>query len=75
MFSTHTGMLSGQERKLNFLGITEPPDIVQADKPRVRILPSLSYLLLHKELSRTGNHLAFQFSEALGCVHTWLRMG
>lgn len=64
MFSTHTGMLSGQERKLNFLGATGPPDIVQADKPRVRISPSLPYLLLHNEL-KGENHLALWSSEAL----------
>ena len=75
VFSTHTGLLNGQERKLGFLGTTGHPDTIQADTPRVRIWLSLPYLLLHKELSRTGSHLALQFSEALGCAHTWLGTG
>lgn len=36
----HTGMLSGQERKFNFLGTRGPPDTVETDTPRVRLLPS-----------------------------------
>lgn len=51
LFSIHTGMLSGRERKLSFLGAAGPPDAVQAEKPRGRILPSRPYLLLHKELA------------------------
>lgn len=54
MFSIHTDMLSGQVRKLNFLGAAGPPDAVQAEKPRGRILPSR---LLHKEL--TGEEITF----------------
>lgn len=70
VFSIHTGMLSGQDRKFNFLGTTGPPDIVEADKPRVRMLPSLPYLLLHKELTRRGNHLPLPSLEALAvCTH------
>ena len=56
-----------------FSGHPGHPDTIQADTPRVRIWLSLPYLLLHKELSRTGSHLTLQFSEALGCAHTWLR--
>lgn len=76
MFSIHTGMLSGQERKLNFLGTTGLPGIVQADRPRGRVLPSLPYLLLHKELTRRGNSLALQASEALAvcsCGSGWVK--
>lgn len=70
VFPIHTGMLSGQERTCNFLGTTRPPDIAEADKPRVRILPSLPYPLLHKELTRRGSHLPPQSSEVLAvCTH------
>lgn len=63
MFSIYTGMLSGQERTLKFLGATGPLSITQADKPRVRTSPSLPYRLLLKELTRRrGNHRALQSS-------------
>lgn len=63
----HTGMLSGQERKFNFLGTKGPPDTVETDTPRVRLLPSLP---CYTELTRRGNHLPLQSSEALAaCTH------
>lgn len=57
VFSIHTGMLSGQERTCNFLGTTGPPDIAEADKPRLGILPSLPYPLLHN--SSQGEEATF----------------
>ena len=71
MFSTHTGMLSGQERKLNFLGTAGPPDIVQADKTRVQTLPRLPYLLPLKDRKPPHSPVL----RTLGSVHTWLGMG
>lgn len=65
MFSTHTALLNGQERKRGFLGTTGHPDTIQADTPGVSIWLSPPYPLLHKELSRTGSHLALQFSKPL----------
>lgn len=67
---TQTAQWPGEEAW--FSGHPGHPDTIQADTPRVRIWLSLPYLLLHKELSRTGSHLTLQFSEALGCAHTWL---
>ena len=37
MFSTHTALLNGQERKRGFLGTTGHPDTIQADTPGVSI--------------------------------------
>lgn len=72
LFSIHTGMLSGQERKLNFLGGAGPPDAVQAEKPRGRILPSLPTYCYTKS-SQERKSPCSPGIRSPGYLHTWLR--
>lgn len=71
MFSIHTGMLSGQERKLNFLGATGPQILSKQTNQGGESCPAFPNLL-HKEL--TGEEATCSpVLRSPDYLHTWLR--